>query len=43
MIQREIKRENLIIKYENKRSVLKQNQKQNISFTEKLQTYKKFE
>ena len=43
MIQREIKRKNLIIKYENKRSILKQNLKQNISFTEKLQTYKKFE
>ena len=44
MIQREIKRENLIAKYETKREVLKQQlNSSDGSFKEKLQIYKKFE
>jgi small subunit ribosomal protein S14 len=43
MIQREKKRERLIIKYANKRDSLKEELKSCTSYTEKLQIYKKFE
>ena len=43
MIQREVKREFLIIKYADKRKVLKNSLKLNLPYKEKLQTYKKFE
>ena len=43
MIQREVKREYLISKYANKRELLKNRLKSNVSFKEKLTTYKKFE
>ena len=43
MIQREIKRENLIVKYETKRELLKQQLNNNDSYKAKLQIYKKFE
>jgi small subunit ribosomal protein S14 len=43
MIQREIKRENLIIKYETKRGNLKKELSNNDEFKAKLQIYKKFE
>ena len=43
MIRREIKRENLIVKYETKRELLKQQLNNNDSYKAKLQIYKKFE
>jgi len=43
MIQREIKRENLIAKYETKREVLKQQLNSSDGYKVKLQIYKKFE
>lgn len=43
MIQREVKRENLIIKYETKRGNLKKELSNNDEFKAKLQIYKKFE
>ena len=41
MIQREIKRENLIAKYETKREVLKQQLNSSDGYKVKLQIYKK--
>ena len=41
MIQREIKRENLIAKYETKREVLKQQLNSDDGYKVKLQIYKK--
>jgi len=43
MIQREIKREYLITKYQNKRQVLRKQLKTDLTFKEKIQIYKKFE
>jgi small subunit ribosomal protein S14 len=43
MIQSEIKRENLIAKYETKREVLKQQLNSDDGYKVKLQIYKKFE
>jgi|TARA_B110000003_G_C16621208_1_gene523206 small subunit ribosomal protein S14 len=43
MIQREIKRENLISKYEGKREFLKQQLNNEDGYKVKLQIYKKFE
>ena len=43
MIQRERKREHLIIKYANKRAVLKKELSDTNNYKEQLQIYKKFE
>jgi len=43
MIQRELKREYLIKKYQNKRQILKNQLKVDLAFKEKIQIYKKFE
>jgi small subunit ribosomal protein S14 len=43
MIQRDIKRERLIKKYEAKRNSLKEKLSSNQSYKEKIQIYKKFE